>query len=183
MTDFSKLQFQAKANPRKSDYDIQMLKEDHFRVSSDAFARFDLGLNGFTQADDVDKVFLGIAHSDKSVFYKTTSKGDKKSVIFKNSNLTRKLESLYSAQQGDKFLLQPAGDYNGMKMCQLTPLNTGSTAVNVPVSDTAEEELPIPEEEPQVAQEIVQEEKAEESPAQEEAQVADDTPDDDFELY
>ena len=184
MTDFSKLQFMSKANPRKSDYDIQMLKDDHFRVSSEAFAKFGLSLNGFTQADDVDKVFLAIGASEKSVFYKTSSKGDKKSFVFKNSNLARKLEDLYNSNVGDKFTLNSEGDYNGYNMCQLVPLNPASQPINVPVDNTAEEELPAPEVPVEKPQEIVAEEKVkEEPPAQEEAQVADDVSDDDFELY
>lgn len=166
--DFNKLEVVKIANPQMKPYDLEIVdpKTGYFMVTEKAMLEFDFHLNGMTQINDENAVYIGIADSEKSVFFKTSAKGETKFRRFKNINLMAQLMQIHSIKgikKGDKFVLNYVEDYKHYKMYFLATFIPSTNAI---ASDTltSEETTPEVEEKQTTTEEPVLKEETTEVP-------------------
>ncbi len=169
--DFNKLEVVKTANPQMKPYDLEIVdpKTGYFMVTEKAMLEFEFHLNGMTQINDEDAVYIGITDSEKSVFFKNSAKGETKFRRFKNINLMAQLIQLYKevggVTKGNKFTLDYVEDYKHYKM-YLLAMYTPGPGTDVIASDTSasEEATPEVEEKQTVAEEPVLKEETAKAP-------------------
>lgn len=126
--DFNKLEVVKTANPQMKPYDLEIVdpKTGYFMVTEKAMLEFEFHLNGMTQVNDEQVVYIGITDSDRSVFFKNSAKGETKFRKFKNINLMNQLMHIEHALfKGDKYTLVYVEDYKHYRMHLLTKFIEG----------------------------------------------------------
>jgi hypothetical protein len=124
--DFNKLEVVKTANPQMKPYDLEVVDPitGYFVVTEKAMLEFEFHLNGMTQINDEQAVYIGITDSEQSVFFKNSAKGETKFRKFKNINLMSQLMQVYTltggVKKGDKFTLNYIEDHKHYRMHSVT---------------------------------------------------------------
>jgi hypothetical protein len=166
--DFNKLEVVKTANPQMKPYDLEIVdpKTGYFLVTEKAMLEFEFHLNGMTQINDENAVYIGITDSEKSVFFKNSVKGETKFRRFKNINLMAQLMAItvgVGIIKGDRFIFDFVEDYKHYKMYLLRKYVPGTDVLSSD-APASEEATPEVEKKQEVAEEPILKEEIAKAP-------------------